>query len=86
MTYLLDDVGVPVNQYVWGYDDNKFDKNKTSVTGTALHAAVRAKCLDNVKFLLERDIDRDLKNVGGSRAVDLTREEGMEQVLALFED
>lgn len=85
MTYLLDEAGVPIDQREFAYDARLFEDMRGSGLGTALHKAVEAKCLENVKFLLDRRINQDIEDTKGRKAVDLARMYGFEEALALLQ-
>jgi hypothetical protein len=85
MTYLLDEAMVPIDQREFEYDARLFEEMRGSGLGTALHKAVGAKCLETVKFLLDRGIDRDIEDTKGRKAVDLARTYELEEALALLQ-
>ncbi|GAM40916.1 hypothetical protein TCE0_041f13639 [Talaromyces pinophilus] len=85
MAYLLDEAGVPINQREFEYDASFFNELRQLGLGTALHKAVEDKCLETVKFLLNRGIDRDIEDTKGRKAVDLARTYEFEEALALLQ-
>lgn len=85
MEYLLDEARVPINQLEFTYDDSLFDKMQGTGLGTALHKAVEAKCLESVRFLLERGIDQDIEDTKGRKAVDLARRYEFEKAVILLQ-
>ena len=86
MAYLLDEAGVNINQFEYEHDPDYFKDGPQRIgVGTALHAAVAAKCTDNVKLLVERGIDKGLADAKGRKAVDRAREMNYAQGLALLE-
>ena len=87
MAHLLDELHVPIDQREYGFDQNLYDEWKSSglFGGTALHAAAKENKLENAEFLVGRGIGRDIKDERGHRAVDLARELGHGEVVALLE-
>jgi ankyrin repeat protein len=85
MTYLLDEVGVPINQREFEYDPELFGTWKTWGLGTALHQAVKHKSIECIQFMLDRGIDRDIRDTKGRKAVDLAREYQHEECVALLQ-
>lgn len=85
MAYLLDEGGVNINQFEYEHDPDYFEEPYRIGIGTALHAAVWSKRIENAKFLVERGIDKDLTDDEGRKAVDIARERDIPQGLALLE-
>ncbi|KAM6516415.1 hypothetical protein FALCPG4_014598 [Fusarium falciforme] len=76
MTYLLDEIGVPINKLTFPY---QWEFSCTWVgccCGTALHCAVETGNMDKVEFLVGRGADPNVKNKEGKSPLDLAREKG----------
>lgn len=88
MAYLVDELHVPLNQRENEYDPELYESWKGSGFhgGTALHAAVKEKKLENAEFLVGRGIGRGIKDEKGRRAVDLAGELGLDSICGLLED
>ncbi|KAF4973920.1 hypothetical protein FZEAL_9106 [Fusarium zealandicum] len=84
MAYLLDEAGVDINQLEHVYDSVIQDW-KAGGVGTALHSAVRAKRPENIKLLLDRGINKDLKDKEGRAALDRAREANYAEGVTLLE-
>ncbi|KAF4991316.1 hypothetical protein FDECE_14086 [Fusarium decemcellulare] len=85
MAYLLDEAGANINQLEYEHDPDHFEGEHRIGEGTALHSAVRVKSAENIKFLIERGIDKDLVDWKGLKAVDKAREKDYAEGLALLE-
>lgn len=85
MAYLLDEAEVPINMLEWEWDDDFFRANRGGCFGTALHHAVRFKKTANVNFLLERGADPLVEDTCGRKPIDLARDSGFEEGLALLD-
>ncbi|OTB09215.1 hypothetical protein M426DRAFT_7229 [Hypoxylon sp. CI-4A] len=86
MAYLLDEAKVPINSKEYEYDPDLFEVWSPYRDSTALHRAARLKKLGNLKFLLERNADRSIKNGFGKTAADLAREAGFDEAIPLLTD
>lgn len=86
MTYLIDELKVPINQREYEYDQKIFEEGQLSTGGgTALHSAVQQKRLEHIEFLISKGIDQKLKDTKGREAVDLARDFKFDEVVALLE-
>lgn len=84
MAWLLDEAKVPINLRRWEWDADFFGANAAMGFGTALHAAVEGRRAAHVRFLLERGADPRVEDTKGRKPVDLARESGFAEGLALL--
>ncbi|KAL6354411.1 hypothetical protein LRP88_11742 [Fusarium phalaenopsidis] len=86
MTYLLDEIGVPINKLTFPY---QWEFSCTWVgccCGTALHCAVETGNMDKVEFLVGRGADPNVKNEDGKSPLDLAKEKGFADAVRVFEE
>ncbi|KAM0438640.1 hypothetical protein ACHAPT_001393 [Fusarium lateritium] len=84
MIYLVDVVGVPVNQLAILYR-KKYRAWSGCSGATALHCALDAEHPDKMKFLISRGADPNLKGEDGIAALDLAKDMRYDSAVALFE-
>lgn len=85
LQWLLDEVGVPINQRELEYDPELFYAYVGCGTGTALHCAAWGNALDYMRFLLERGVDINLLDTRGHTARDKVVELGRRDAVALLD-
>lgn len=74
MTWLLDVAGVDINQREWWWDDEYNRLNGDMGFKTALQCAVQARKIENVRFLLNRGADLEVRDTTGRRVAEMARE------------
>ncbi|KAM0563094.1 hypothetical protein ACHAPJ_001941 [Fusarium lateritium] len=87
MTYLLDEVGIPIDQFDYAYDEGRVIKavDLCYHNGTALHYAILGKKTENVEFLLSSGADQKVKNLRGETPLDLAQKENWDEGIRLLE-
>ncbi|RJE18589.1 Ankyrin repeat protein [Aspergillus sclerotialis] len=75
LEWLLDEAKVPINHVEFEYDPEK------SGMRTALHCAVEHGAAECVRYLLQRGIDVNLKNMCGRTARDIAQRMGRTEIL-----
>jgi hypothetical protein len=86
MTYLLDEIGVPINKLTFPYMMEFSCTWIGCCCGTALHCAVETGNMDKVEFLVGRGADPNVKNEDGKSPLDLAREKGFADAVRVFEE
>lgn len=85
MTYLLDEVGVPIDRLAFQFKK----ENQLWIgccCGSVLHCAVSDGNMDKVEFLAGRGADPNLGNEDGRSPFDVAREKGFEDAIRIFEE
>lgn len=85
IAYLLDEAGFPIDQLELEFLPEAHRRWASNGLGTALHSAVKGKCEEALKFLLERGADRDKADSLGVRSIDIARKNGFEVGVRLLE-
>lgn len=83
LTYLIHEVKVPINQIELDFLPEVQKEWKCSL-GTALHSAVKGRCMETLQYLLENGADRNKPDLLGRKPIDLAREEGFEEGVKLL--
>lgn len=83
LAYLLD-IGFPINQREMEFDEKLFLSWKYEGLGTALHSAVKGKCVETLTFLLNRGADQTIKDTKDRTPLDLAREMNFDQGVSLL--
>lgn len=86
LRWLIDEVGLPVNQREWEYDAAEFQNRRGSSLGAALHFAVLSGFPGHVQFLLERGCDINMPDTLGRTAWDWKPISGGEEVIAVLDN
>jgi ankyrin repeat protein len=85
MAYLIHEAGFPTNQLELEFLPDVYRLYACNGLGTALHSAVKEKCEETLKFLLENDADRDKADTNGRKPIDLARQNGFEAGVLLLQ-
>ncbi|UPL02151.1 hypothetical protein LCI18_013085 [Fusarium solani-melongenae] len=76
MTYLLDEIGVPINKLTFPFQMEVSCTWIGCCCGTALHCAVKTRNIEKVEFLVGRGADPNVKDEGGKSPLDWAKEKG----------
>lgn len=86
MTYLLDDIGFPINKLTFPYQWEFSCRWVGCCCGTALHCAVETGNMDKVEFLVGMGADPSVKNEDGKSPLELAKEKGFADAVQVFEE
>ncbi|KAK8104738.1 uncharacterized protein PG998_011771 [Apiospora kogelbergensis] len=85
MEYLIREAGFPIDQLELEYLPSVYKSYAPNGLGTALHSAVKRKCEETLKFLLDRGADLDKADTTDLKPIDIARQEKFEAGILLLD-